>query len=151
MIHLFHCVNCLTDSEVQSLRTRFGDGLETLSLPCSGKMTIPYLLKAFEAGADAVVVCSCPVTECRNLEGNLRASKRAQAVDELLQEVGLGAGRVLMIAKSAGDLASAVGGIEGLLAELQVAGVGQVTEPARATLMDVRSGSQARRRRENAA
>ena len=82
MIHLFYCSNSMTESEARQLAARFGsDEFKMLSLPCSGKITIPYLVKAFESGADGVVLCCCAPAECRNLEGNLRASKRAQAVD----------------------------------------------------------------------
>ena len=83
----------MSDSELAGLQDRFGgDGLMMLGLPCSGKMTIPYLLKAFEKGADGVVICACPEAECKQLEGNLRASKRAEAVDALIEEIGLGQG-----------------------------------------------------------
>jgi F420-non-reducing hydrogenase iron-sulfur subunit len=71
--------------------------LKTISLPCSGKIDIPYMVKAFETGADGVMVVTCPEGECQNLEGNLRAQKRTQAVESLLQEVGLGKGRITLI------------------------------------------------------
>jgi coenzyme F420-reducing hydrogenase delta subunit len=66
-------------------------------LPCSGKLDILYLIKAFETGADGVAVMMCQEGECRYLEGNLRAKKRATAVEELLKETGLGEGRVAVI------------------------------------------------------
>jgi coenzyme F420-reducing hydrogenase delta subunit len=129
MIHLFYCANSMTEAELQDLQARFGaNGLQTLSLPCSGKVTIPYLLKAFEKGADGVVVCSCPSsslslraegqTQCRQLEGNLRASKRAEAMDELIEEIGLGKGRVRMVAKEQGQIEKVIDGIQRLQTEL---------------------------------
>jgi coenzyme F420-reducing hydrogenase delta subunit len=142
----------MTESDVRSVQDRFGgDGLKMLSLPCSGKMTIAYLLKAFEKGADGVVICSCPPTECRNLEGNLRAPKRAGAVDELLEEVGLGAGRVLMIAKGQGDLAKVVDSIESLRVRLHATDAPEVIEPVRTALTGIRTTSHRGERRENAA
>ena len=68
--------------------------IKTVRLPCSGKVNVPYLVKAFEAGADGVALITCREDECRGLEGNLRARKRAEAVDALLEEIGLGAGRI---------------------------------------------------------
>ena len=53
--------------------------IKTISLPCSGKVDIPYLLKAFETGADGVAIVTCKKNECRHFEGNLRAHKRAEA------------------------------------------------------------------------
>jgi len=103
-IHLFYCSNSMTGDEAQTLQERFGGVLKTLSLPCSGKTTTPYLLKAFETGADGVAICSCLPAECHNLEGSLRAAKRAEAVNEMMNEAGLGRGRVLMIAKEQGQI-----------------------------------------------
>jgi coenzyme F420-reducing hydrogenase delta subunit len=74
-----------------------GDVLKVIPLPCSGKVDILYLTKAFETGADGVAVVTCRKDECRYLEGNLRAEKRLEAVDILLEEIGLGRGRMLMI------------------------------------------------------
>lgn len=59
-------------------------------------MELIYLLKTFEIGADGVVLITCRKGECRNLEGNLRAHKRAQAVRALLEETGLGKERLLV-------------------------------------------------------
>jgi coenzyme F420-reducing hydrogenase delta subunit len=67
-----------------------------ISLPCSGKVDILYLIKAFETGADGVVVLTCQIGECHHLEGNKRARKRAQAVDSLLDEIGAGSGRIVV-------------------------------------------------------
>jgi coenzyme F420-reducing hydrogenase delta subunit len=55
---------------------------------------VPYLIKAFETGADGVAIVTCPKNECRHFEGNLRAHKRAEAVESLLEEIGMGAGRM---------------------------------------------------------
>jgi len=146
-IHLFYCANSVTDGELQELQTRLDtDGLKTLSLPCSGKATIPYLLKAFEKGADGVVLCTCPESKCKNLEGNLRASKRAEAVGEFLDEIGLGKDRVVVLAKEQGQVEPLIGTVQKLQTELgEVYSVG--TKPARAASADVRAGT----RRENAA
>jgi F420-non-reducing hydrogenase iron-sulfur subunit len=151
-IHLFYCSNSMTESEAGDLQARcHGDGLKMLSLPCSGKMTISYLLKAFETGADGVVICSCLPTECQHLEGNLRASRRAEAVDEFMDEVGLGKGRVLMVAKEPNDITKVVDGIERLRTELGATPAPAGVKPAQAMLTGIRSGAGTRDRRENAA
>ncbi len=74
-----------------------GNEIKVISLPCSGKLDIRYLIKAFETGADGVAVMTCKEGECRYLEGNMRARKRAEVVEELLRETGLGEGRVAVI------------------------------------------------------
>lgn len=77
--------------------SRQDDEIKMVSLPCSGKLDILYLTKAFETGADGAVIMICKEGECRYMEGNMRARKRAHAVDELLQEAGLGKGRTRVI------------------------------------------------------
>lgn len=74
-----------------------GDNLKVIPLPCSGKIDFLYLIKAFENGADGVAVLVCKHGECRYLEGNLRARKRVEAVDTLLEEVGLDKGHITII------------------------------------------------------
>jgi len=140
-IHLFYCANSLTDPELQELETQLDrDGLKTLSLPCSGKATIQYLLKAFEKGADGVVLCTCPDSQCKHLEGNLRASKRAEAVEGLLDEIGFGKGCVVVVAKERGQGEPLIDAVQRLQTKLsEVYSVG--TKPARAVLADVRTGS----------
>jgi len=64
-------------------------GLVLEPVPCSGKLDPRYLLRAFEAGARAVCVLTCPNDQCKLIEGNVRAARRVTAVKELLSEAGL--------------------------------------------------------------
>ncbi len=93
--YIFYCSNYLEASHFSGLcRPDKRDAIKTISLPCSGKIDIPYLVKAFENGADAVAIVTCGKNECRHFEGNLRAHKRAEAVEALLEEIGMTAGRM---------------------------------------------------------
>jgi len=104
-IYVFYCSNSLTQEELATCASELqGYELRVISLPCSGKVNIPYLVKAFEAGADGVALVTCRQDECRHLEGNLRAGKRAQAVDSLLEEIGMGRGRITVIRLKDDDL-----------------------------------------------
>jgi coenzyme F420-reducing hydrogenase delta subunit len=97
IIYVFYCT-ANTDA-VESMSSYFEENreLQTIPLPCAAKIDIPYLTKAFETGADGVAVLICKHGECLFLEGDLRARKRAEAVDVLLEETGLGKGRVAVI------------------------------------------------------
>jgi coenzyme F420-reducing hydrogenase delta subunit len=93
--YVFYCSNNLAADQFASLGHGLeGDTIKTISLPCSGKVDVPYLIKAFETGADGVAIVTCPKNECRHFEGNLRAHKRAETVESLLEEIGMGAGRM---------------------------------------------------------
>jgi len=97
-VYLFYCSNSSDGTRLTECCSKVGVGtLRTIGLPCSGKVNLPYLVKAFETGADAVVLVTCRQEECRSLEGNLRARRRADAVDSLLEEIGLGKGRIVVV------------------------------------------------------
>ena len=102
-IYIFCCTNSIDLKEMSDYCCQAGrDSLKVVGLPCSGKIDVPYLIKAFETGADGVVIVTCKVQECTYLEGNLRAVKRAEAVDKLLEEIGYGSGRMDVIQLSDG-------------------------------------------------
>ena len=96
-IYLFCCSSSFDPEELARGCREQGNELKLIPLPCSGKVDILYLTKAFETGADGVAIVTCKPGECRYLEGNLRARKRAEAVDTLLDEIGLGRGRMVII------------------------------------------------------
>jgi coenzyme F420-reducing hydrogenase delta subunit len=111
-IDLFCCSSSFDPDELVRSCSKNANGLKVIPLPCSGKVDILYLTKAFETGADGVAVVICKKGDCRYLEGNLRASKRVEAVDTLLDEIGLGKGRMAII--QMGD-----GGIEQVIREVE--------------------------------
>lgn len=97
-LHLFYCSNCFDGSEFERI-SGGEEGVEytLIGLPCSGKADLLYLLKAFETGADGLALVTCREQECRYLEGNLRAPKRAEEVNRLLEEVGMGRDRITVL------------------------------------------------------
>ena len=96
-ICVFYCTTSYDQTQLMRNFNPPGNEMKIISLPCSGKLDILYLMKAFETGADGVAVMMCKEGECRYLEGNMRARKRAQVVEELLEETHLGEGRVAVI------------------------------------------------------
>jgi len=96
-IDLFCCSSSLDPAELSNGNGVQGMEVRVIPLPCSGKADILYLTKSFETGADGVAVVTCKRGDCRYIEGNLRAQKRVEAVDALLEEIGLGRGRMVMI------------------------------------------------------
>ena len=110
---VFYCSNHLEPGQFSGLvREHEGDMIRTISLSCAGKVDIPYLLKAFETGADGVAIMTCQKNECRHFEGNLRAHKRAEAVEGLLGEIGLAAGRMAVFECGKQDAGAVLGEIK---------------------------------------
>ncbi len=72
-----------------SMRLEYPDSVRVLRLPCTGKIEIDYILRAFERGIDGVIVAGCLEGGCHFLEGNLRARKRVERAKMMLEEIGL--------------------------------------------------------------
>ncbi len=90
-IRLFSChytsqQSCAHEGkELQELG--FPENIRLTRVPCTGKLEVATMLKAFEDGADGVYVVGCPADGCHNVEGSQRAAKRVAAVQEALQEL----------------------------------------------------------------
>jgi len=111
-IYVFHCATGYDQTELMRGHSRQDDEIKLVSLPCSGKLDILYLTKAFDTGADGAVVMVCREGTCRYMEGNIRARKRVQAVDELLEEAGFGKGRMMVIELDDEGIAGAIHKLE---------------------------------------
>jgi coenzyme F420-reducing hydrogenase delta subunit len=97
-ISLFHCSNSISSQEINQIGSHLGQcEINTISVPCSGKIAIEYILKAIETGSDTVVLAGCMIGECKLLQGNLRARKRIDAINDLLNETGMGSDCVSFI------------------------------------------------------
>jgi F420-non-reducing hydrogenase iron-sulfur subunit len=83
------------------MRLNYPSNVKVVKVPCTGRVDILLILRAFESGADGVYVAGCMEGECHYLRGNLRARRRVEYVKGLLDEVGLGGGRIEMFNMSA--------------------------------------------------
>lgn len=89
------------DINRRDLERELGSAIRFHPMPCSGRIEALHLLKAMEEGADRVLVLTCPQGRCRYREGNLRAQKRLDYARGLLQEIGLEAQRLELVAATA--------------------------------------------------
>jgi F420-non-reducing hydrogenase iron-sulfur subunit len=106
-ITLFHCINAFSESDELLLNGNPACEIKTVKMACSSMVKDVFLLRAFEAGADAVVVMVCPEGQCRYVEGNIRAKKRVAWVRNLLDEIGLDGRRLSLINMVSGDKSAA--------------------------------------------
>lgn len=85
-----------------SMRLGYPPNLRIIRVPCSGKVDSIHIMKAFEKGADGVLVAGCLEGDCHFKNGNLRAAGRVAHVKRLLDEIGVGGDRLEMVTMSAG-------------------------------------------------
>ncbi|MBN2194881.1 MAG: hydrogenase iron-sulfur subunit [Polyangiaceae bacterium] len=86
------------------LRLQCSPNVRVIRMPCTGKVESIYIVRAFEKGADGVIVAGCLEGGCHHVEGNLRARRRVERVQALLGEIGIESERLGMY-----DLSSAQG------------------------------------------
>ncbi len=75
--------------------------VEIIRVPCSGRVDPLHVLRAFEEGADGVMVTGCLKDQCHFVSGNIYAEKRMQKLAKELEAIGLG-GRLVFELMSAG-------------------------------------------------
>ena len=85
------------------MRLQYPPDIKIIMMPCTGRVDILHLLKAFEAGADAVFVAGCLEGECHYLMGNIRAKKRVNKVKKDFAQMGLEPERVEMFNLSSSE------------------------------------------------
>lgn len=85
------------------MRINYPGTIRIVRLPCTGKVDIIHILRAFEKGADGVYVVGCLEGECRFENGNLQARKRVDQAKKILDAIGIGGGRVWMYNLSSSD------------------------------------------------
>ena len=85
-----------------SQRLCYPANVKIVRVPCSGKVDAIHILKAFQKGADGVYVAGCLDGDCHFKNGNLRAARRVDMVQKLLEEIGIEPERLAMVTMSAG-------------------------------------------------
>ena len=85
------------------MRLSYPTNIRIVLVPCTGKVDILHILRAFEKGADGVYVVGCMEGECHYDSGNFRARKRVEQAQKLLDAIGIGGERVQMYNLSAGE------------------------------------------------
>jgi coenzyme F420-reducing hydrogenase delta subunit len=85
------------------MRLRYPTSIKIVRLPCTGKVDVIHLLRAFEKGADGAYVVGCEEGTCQYTNGNFRAKKRVEQVKQILDAIGIGGERVQMYNLSSGE------------------------------------------------
>jgi len=101
-IRIYYCRNAVEGNVVPAELAELGmrDDITLEAVPCGGRVDPRYLLKAFEGGAYAVCVLTCPIGNCKLMEGNIRATRRIELAREYLAEAGINPNAVEIIVPS---------------------------------------------------
>lgn len=85
------------------MRLNYPAQVRIIRVPCTGKVDILHILRAFEKGADGVYLVGCMEGSCFYEQGNFKARKRVEQARRLLEQVGTGGERVQMYNLTSGE------------------------------------------------
>ena len=60
-----------------------------IRLPCTGRIDPLFIIKAFERGADGVIVSGCHPADCHYTSGNYHARRRFAVFHDLMEFIGV--------------------------------------------------------------
>jgi heterodisulfide reductase subunit A len=71
------------------LRIQYPPNVRVLRVPCSGRVDVLHVLKAFQSGADGVIITGCLIGDCHYIDGNVKAKERVDVMKKSLQSQGI--------------------------------------------------------------
>ena len=70
-------------------RLKYQPNIRVIKLPCTGRIDPHFIIKAFEQGADGVLVSGCHPGDCHYTSGNYHARRRFMMFRALMEFLGM--------------------------------------------------------------
>ncbi|MFN4110671.1 MAG: hydrogenase iron-sulfur subunit [Ignavibacteria bacterium] len=70
-------------------RLKTSPNIRIIRTMCSGRVDPSFIIKAFQLGADGVLVAGCHFGDCHYIEGNFKTMRRVEMLKLLLPEFGI--------------------------------------------------------------
>ena len=122
-----------------SMRLQYPSNIRIVRTPCTGRLEVEYFLKAFENGADGVIIAGCEEGSCHFKEGNLVAKRRVNYARKLLAESGLEMERLRMVNVSAANARLLVDHLQKMSETVQKLGPSALNKAKRQNQQEIRS------------
>lgn len=84
-------------------RMAYAPNVRIVRVMCTGRIDPTFVLKAFQSGADGVIVAGCHPGDCHYSEGNYKTMRRIALLRRLLSQMGIDAERFRLEWVSAGE------------------------------------------------
>ena len=75
-------------------RMKYPANIRSVRVMCSGRVDPGFILDAFRAGADGVLICGCHPGDCHYVEGNYKCMRRIPLTQMLLKGMGIDPRRI---------------------------------------------------------
>jgi len=70
-------------------RLKYAPNIRVIKVPCTGRLDPLFLMKAFEVGADGILVSGCHPNDCHYRSGNFLARRRWMVFKDMLEYAGI--------------------------------------------------------------
>jgi F420-non-reducing hydrogenase iron-sulfur subunit len=84
-------------------RMEWDPSVSIVRVMCTGRMDPTFVAKAFQLGADGVIVSGCHPGDCHYQEGNYKALRRVHLMRRLLENFGIDPERLRLVWVSASE------------------------------------------------
>ena len=84
-------------------RMAYAPNVRIVRVMCTGRIDPTFVLKAFQSGADGVIVAGCHPGDCHYSEGNYKTMRRVALLRRLLSQMGIEPERFRLEWVSAGE------------------------------------------------
>ena len=70
-------------------RLHYAPNIRIIRVMCSGRIEPAFVLKAFQQGADGVLICGCHPGDCHYHEGNYKCLRRFKLLQKFIIQMGI--------------------------------------------------------------
>jgi F420-non-reducing hydrogenase iron-sulfur subunit len=70
-------------------RLHYAPNIRIIRVMCSGRIEPSFVLKAFQQGADGVLICGCHPGDCHYQTGNYRCLRRFKLLEKYIAQMGI--------------------------------------------------------------
>lgn len=86
---------------------------------CSGRVDPEFILRAFQKGADGILVAGCHLGDCHYIGGNYRTRRRIALLKFLIKQFGLNPDRLALEWISAGEAQRFASTVNGFIEKIE--------------------------------
>lgn len=110
-----------------SARKIYPHNVNVIRVMCTGRIDPQFVMKAFQSGADGVIILGCHPGDCHYKEGNYKALRRFHLLKRMLKQFGIEEDRFRLDWVSASEADKFVAVIQDMVSKVKALGPLHVT------------------------
>ena len=103
-------------------RIKYAPNVRIIRVMCSGRVDADFILKAFNLGADGVMIAGCHPGDCHYIEQNYKTIRRFSMLSYFLEQMGIEKDRLRLVWASAAEGQILADAIDQMTADVRALG-----------------------------